>query len=87
MAAVDLNIAAVEEADLCAELLQDLEQGRHVGDLGDILDAADTVYQKGGRDNGDGGVLCAADAHLTKERLAALYDIFRHKKLLMEREQ
>ena len=81
-AAVDLDVAAVEKADLRAELLQDLEQRRHVRDLGNIFNAADTVDQKGGGNDGDGGVLRAADAHFTKERLAALHDIFRHKNSL-----
>ena len=37
VAAVDLDAAAVEKTDIRAELLQNLEQRGHVGDLGNAV--------------------------------------------------
>ena len=85
MAAVDLHIAAVEKANVCAKLLKDLEQSGDVGDLGDILNAANAINQQGCGDDGNGGIFCAADAHFTKERMTALYNVFRHNDSLFRK--
>ena len=82
VAAVDLDAAAVEKTDIRAELLQNLEQRGHVGDLRNIFNAADAVDQKSSGNDGDRGIFCAADAHFTKERVTALNDVFRHKNSL-----
>ena len=55
---------------------EDLEDQGHIADLGDVLNAAGAVHQQGGGNNGDGGVLCAADGHFAKQRMAAMGHVF-----------
>ena len=73
---VDLHRVAVQDADAGAQLLQNGEEQGHVADLGDVLNAAGAVHQQGGGNNGDGGVLCAADGHFAKQRMAAMDHVF-----------
>ena len=75
-AAVDLDGVAVQHAHPGAQLLQNGEEQRHIADLGDVLDAADTVYQQGGRDNGNGGVFGAADGDLAVKLPSAADHVF-----------
>ena len=63
-------------ADVGAQLFQNLQTQRHIGDLGDIFNAADTVHHQRGGDDGDGGVFRAADLYFTKQGITALYYIF-----------
>ena len=79
VATVKLHVAAVEHADLRTELLQDLQQHGHIADLGDILDAAHAVHQKGGGQDSNSGVFRAADMDFAEERRAALNDILGHE--------
>ena len=43
---------------------------------GDVLDAADTVYQQCGGDDGYGGVLRAADGHFAVKTASAADHVF-----------
>ena len=79
MTAVDLHVARRQKADLCTQLLQDLQQGGDVGNLRDVFDAADAVHQQRGGNDGNSGIFGAADMNLTEERMPALNDIFCHK--------
>ena len=74
--AVELHRVAVQHADAGAQLLQNGEEQGHVADLGDVLDAADAVHQQGGGDDGDGGVLRAADGYFAEQRMAAVDNVF-----------
>ena len=76
-AAVDLHRVAVDAADTGTQVLQDFQAKGNVGDLGDVFDAADAVHQKGGGDDGNSGILCAADLYFSKQGFSALYNIFR----------
>ena len=76
--AVDLHVGGVEVADGRAEALKNLQKGGHVGNLGDIFDAADAVYQQRGGDDGNGSVLRAADVNLAMERTTAADNVFLH---------
>ena len=80
--AVDLHRVAVQHADTGAQLLQNGEEQGHVADLGDVLDAADTVHQQGGGNDGDGGIFCTADGHFAKQRMAAMDNVFVQSKSL-----
>ena len=75
MATIDLHRVAVDGADAGSQLLQDLQAKGHVGDLGDVLNAADAVHQQGGGDDGHGGVFGAADLYFTKQGFSTLYNI------------
>ena len=76
MAAVHLHGVAVQAADPRAQLLQNAEAQRHVGNLGDVFNAADPVHQQRGGDDGHGGVFRAADLDFAKQGCSALYNIF-----------
>ena len=82
---VDFHIRGVEKTNVCAKLREDLEQNRHVGNLGNVFDAYNPVYQQRGRNNGDRCVLGAADMHLAKERTTASYNIFLHRNSYQKR--
>ena len=69
---VDVHRGAVDGADVRTQLLKDLEDQRHVADLGDILNAAHPVHQQRGGDDSDSGVFGAADGDGPGERLSAL---------------
>ena len=75
-AAVDLDGVTVQHTHLGAQLLQNGEEQRDIADLGDVFDAADTVYQQGGRDNGNGGVFRAADGDLAVKLPSAADHVF-----------
>ena len=74
--AVHVHRGAVDGAHIGAQLLQNIQNQCHVADLGDVLNAAGAVHQQGGGNNGDGGVLCAADGHFAKQRMAAMDHVF-----------
>ena len=50
-----------------------------------FINAADTVYQNSGRNDGNGGVLRAADLHLAEQGLTAVNDIFCQARDLVSR--
>ncbi len=58
---VDLIGVRVDGADAGTHRLQHLQHAFDVGNVGDILNTAGTFRQKGGRQNGDDGVLGTAD--------------------------
>lgn len=58
---VDLISVRVDGADAGTHRLQHLQHAFDVGNVGDILNTAGTFRQKGGRQNGDDGVLGTAD--------------------------
>ena len=57
--------------------MQDAQTQGHVGDLGNIFNAAHAVHQQSGGNDGDRGVLGAADLDLAVQRLAAADQILR----------
>ena len=59
--AVHVHRILVHRLYVGTQLLKDLEDQRHVADLGDILNAAHPVHHQGGGDNGHSGILRAAD--------------------------
>ena len=75
MAAINVHRRPVDGAHIGAQILKDIQDQRNVADLRDILDPADAVHQQGGRDNGNGRVLRAADGNLTKKRFPAVNHI------------
>ena len=77
--AVQLHGVAVQHPNSGAQLLQNVQQQRHVADLGNVFNAADAVYQQGGGNNADGGVFGAADGDLAEQRMAAANNILVHK--------
>ena len=77
VAAVNLHRVGIDGADGSAQTLQDAKAHGHIGDLGDIFNAADPVHHQGGGDDGDSGVLCTADLHFTKQGFSTLDNIFR----------
>ena len=70
--AVNVHRGAVDGADICPQLLKDLEDQRHIADLGDIFNTAHPVHQQCGGDDSDSGVFGAADGDGPGERLSAL---------------
>ena len=70
--AVHVHRGAVDSADICPQLLKDLEDQRHIADLGDIFNTAHPVHQQCGGDDSDSGVFGAADGDGPGERLPAL---------------
>ena len=80
--AVDLHRVTVQHADVGAQLLQNGEEQGHIADLGNVFDAADTVHQQGGGNDGDGGIFCTADGHFAKQRTAAMDNVFVQSKSL-----
>ena len=75
VAGVDLHRVAVDDTDARAQMLQNLQGQRHIGDLGDVLDPADPVHQQRGGENGDSSVLGAADLYFTKQGMTTLHNI------------
>ncbi len=75
--AVDLHSGAVDGFDISAQLLENVEDQRHVADLGDVFNAADTVDQKSGGENGHRRVFRAGDLHCAVKRFPAMDHIFR----------
>ena len=78
-AAVQLHRVAVQNPDLGAQLLQNGEEQRHVADLRHVFNAANAVHQQGGGDDGNGGVLCAADGDLAKQGMTAVDHVLIHR--------
>ena len=56
---------------LCAQQIQNFDQGVHVVDVGQVFDRAGLVAQERCRDHGHGGVLAAADGDLAHEGTSA----------------
>ena len=75
LAAVDLYGVGVYITHLCAQILENAQQKRHIADLGHVLNTAGTADHQRGGDNGDGGVLGAADRDLSKQGPSALDNI------------
>ena len=73
--AVDLHRMGVYITHPRAQILENAQQQRHVADPGHVLNAAGAVDHQGCGDNGDGGVLCAADMNLSKQGPSALDNI------------
>ena len=73
--AVYLHRVAVYHAYLSAEVLEYRHEHVRVAYLRNIFKPAYAVHHKGGRDYGHGGVLSAADLHLSVQGLAAFNDI------------
>ncbi|MPM73815.1 hypothetical protein SDC9_120800 [bioreactor metagenome] len=76
MRAVDLHRVGVDGADRRSQFIQNGKKQMHIGNLGNILDAANSVHQKRGWENRHGRVFRAADLHFAKQGLTALYHIF-----------
>ena len=74
--AVHLHGVGVEVAHACAQVLEDAEEDGDIADLGDVLDAAGAGDHQCRGDDGDSGVLCAADVDLAEQGPAALNNIF-----------
>ena len=87
MAGVNLHRVAVDGTDVGTQLFQNAQTERHVGNLGNILNAANPVHQKGGGDDGNGGIFRAADFDLSKQGLSALYNILSQSLTLSLKEQ
>ena len=73
--AIHIHRGAVDGAHIGPQLLQDVEQQRHVADLRQVFNAAHPVHQQGGGDNGHGSVFCAADIDFSIKRLPAVNHI------------
>ena len=84
-AAVHIHGVAVHHPDLCAQLLHNLQTQGYVGNLGEVFNPAYAVHHKGGGNDGDGGVFCAADLNFAKQGLSALYNIFSQHRTLFSR--
>jgi hypothetical protein len=82
---IDLHRVAVDNADLSPKIFQNLQAHGHIGDLGQVLDPAHAVHHQSGGNNGDGGILRAADLYLAKQGLSALYNILRQSLTLFSR--
>ena len=67
MGAVHVHRGAVDGADLGAQLPQDLKDQGYVADLRNIFNTADPVHQKGGGDDGNGGIFGPADFNSAAE--------------------
>ena len=74
MGAVDLHRVAIDCTDVGPQLFQNLQTQRHIGDLGNIFNAADTVHHQRGGDDGDGGVFRTADGNLSGQSFSAPYN-------------
>ena len=77
--AIQLHGVAVQHPDPGAQLLQNIQQQRNIADLRDVFNAAGAVHQQGGGDDGNGGILRAADGNFTKKRPTAANKILIHK--------
>ena len=74
--AVYFHRVAVHHAYLRAEVLKYRHEHVRVAYLRDVLKPAHAGDHKRGGNNGDGGVLRAADVYLAVERLAAIDNVF-----------
>ena len=73
--AVHLHRGPVDYPHVGPQLPEDLEDQRHIADLGDVLNAADAVHQQGGGNDRDGGVFGAADLDGSMEGVSPLNQI------------
>ena len=73
--AVDLYGVGVYITHLCAQILENAQQQRHVADPGHVLNAAGAADHQGSGDNSDGSVFRAADVDLSKQGTSALDNI------------
>ncbi len=78
MGAVDFQCVGREATHQRAHRRQNFQQEPDVGDIGNIFNFTNTFDQQGRRQDGDCRVFRAADRHRPVQRLAAVYDIFRH---------
>ena len=75
MGTVDLHGGAVDGAYIGAQLLKNVQDQRHIGDLGNIFNPAHPIHQQGGGYDGDSGVFRTADLDLSVQRLTAANQI------------
>ena len=73
---VDANRGAIPIADGSAHLPQDVQRERNVADGRDVLQNADPAHQHRGKDDGERGILHAADRNFAHKGLSALDDEF-----------
>ena len=74
--AVDLHGVGIDAADMGPQLLQNFQAQRHIGDLGNVFNAAHAVHHQGGGNNGNSGIFGTADLYFTKQGRSTLYNIF-----------
>ena len=74
---VNLHGMEIQQADGSAQLFQQTQQQRHVGDLRHVFDPADATHQQGRGKNRNRRVFCPADLYLSKQGLPALNNVFR----------
>ena len=72
---VNLYGGAVDSADTRPQFLEDLENHGHIADLRNIFNAAYSIHQQGGRDNGDSGILSPADLDGSVEGISSVNQI------------
>ena len=87
MTGVNFHSMAVDGANVSPQLFQNAQTERHIGNLRNVFNAANPVHQKGGGDDGNGGVFRAADFDLSKQGLSALYNILSQSLTLSLKEQ
>ena len=75
-AGVDLHHMGLGHVDIGAHSLQNIQKNTHIGDIGDILNAAFSADQKRCGQNGHGGILCAADVDGAIQRMTAVDFIY-----------
>lgn len=75
-ARINIDRIAVNRMNLCTKAGQNIQRGRHVGDIGDIFYAADAVCQNNRRQDCNRCVFGSTDFHVTSEAIAAPDDIF-----------
>ena len=59
-----------------AEIFQNIQAGRDVGDIRYIFNAADAIGQQGRRQDRDDGVFRSADFHFTKQGIPSADQVF-----------
>ena len=77
MGTVQLHGGGVDHPHLGAQVPKDPQDHGDIADIGDVLNPADTVYQKGCGKNSHSGILCTADLHFTVEGMSTPDYIFR----------
>ena len=73
---INIDRVPVDRMNLCAKAGQYIQRGCHIGNVGDIFYAADTIRQNDSGQNRNRCVFGPADFHVTGQAIAAPYDIF-----------